>query len=103
LVAGVSALLFLATSRVAGAGNKDDAGSIWQDSDRMVSRNSQRFDRSPTRMPGRPIDQDPIDENPVAPVPEPGTMALAAMGLVSLGAALRKRRAARSAEGRTGE
>ena len=30
------------------------------------------------------------DDRPVAPVPEPGTMALAAMGLIALGAATRK-------------
>jgi len=31
------------------------------------------------------------DEEPVAPVPEPGTMALVGMGVVALGAAVRKR------------
>ena len=32
------------------------------------------------------------DEVPTAPVPEPGTMALTSMGLVAIGAAIRKRR-----------
>jgi hypothetical protein len=48
--------------------------------------------------PGVGIEETIIDgpegngENPTRPVPEPGTMAMASMGLLALGAAIKKKR-----------
>lgn len=39
--------------------------------------------------PAPPAEPDPANAEPVRPVPEPGTMALASMGLIALGAAAR--------------
>ena len=50
--------------------------------------------RDPGRL-GGPVQRGGRDEDgPIKPVPEPGTMALAAMGLVALGGAIRKRKTA---------
>ena len=39
-----------------------------------------------------PVAVEPVTDGTVKPVPEPATMALASMGLLAVGAALRKRR-----------
>ncbi len=43
-------------------------------------------------LAGKPLVQDTRGDDPARPVPEPGTMALASMGLIALGAAIRKAR-----------
>lgn len=45
----------------------------------------------PEPIGGPPLADSPVDR-PARPVPEPGTMALASMGLIALGAAVRGRR-----------
>jgi len=49
---------------------------------------------TPDPAPQQPVDLDwnRNSHHPVQPVPEPGTMALASMGLIALGSAARKRR-----------
>jgi hypothetical protein len=51
---------------------------------------------SPINTPIDGIEETIIDgpngENPTRPVPEPGTMAMASMGLLALGAAIKKKR-----------
>ena len=39
-----------------------------------------------------PVTVEPVTDGTVKPVPEPATMAMASMGLLAVGAALRKRR-----------
>ncbi len=39
-----------------------------------------------------PVTVEPVSDGAVKPVPEPATMAMASMGLLAVGAALRKRR-----------
>jgi len=57
------------------ANSSDPAVRHWRDGGRL---------RGPIQRPG--------DDGPVRPVPEPGTMALVGMGVVAIGAAVRKHR-----------
>lgn len=66
------------------------------------------LDRSRMRQPetpwgGHPPGQRPRDDETAAPIPEPGTLTLASLGLLALGAALRKRSSTPAqASGRSG-
>lgn len=62
------------------------------------------WDKSRTRPPERPWqsrrhDYVPVDGDASAPIPEPGTFTLASLGLLALGAAMRKRRGAQAPAG----
>ena len=60
------------------------------DDSRIAPRGGPWGDRGPTR---EPMGADPISN----PIPEPGTLTLASLGLLALGAAMRKRRTANAA------
>ncbi len=96
VLAAASALLVASFVPMAVAGTPKGDANIWRDGGERA-RHGDRFGNDKGGFPrgprgGRP----PSDESPVAPVPEPGTMALLSLGLVSLAAGLRKRRAGRA-------
>jgi PEP-CTERM motif len=106
LCAGIGLALLLVAPQLARAGTPDNADAKW----RPVGKGN--YEKVPgwgtTTAPrvGKPwVGQGPKvappEETPSAPVPEPGTMTLAAMGLMAVGAAIRKRRGARTPAGTT--
>lgn len=95
VLASVSALLIASLAPMAIADSDKDDDNIWLDSGGKVSSNSRGKSDQGRHQRGPRTDRNPAGETPVAPVPEPGTMALMSLGLVSLAAAMRKRRAGR--------
>jgi hypothetical protein len=92
LVAGVSASLILAISLWASAGNDGDDATVQHGSDNRISRGSPNVERAPTLLTAETsADSGSADEMPSAPVQWPGVMALATLGMFSLGAARRRR------------
>ncbi|MBK7368938.1 MAG: PEP-CTERM sorting domain-containing protein [Candidatus Eisenbacteria bacterium] len=87
-MAGV--LLLLLTCAIPANAQYDHPGAPISGSDEMDARNAPAHRRGNPGGPRRAPDED----HPVAPVPEPGMMALASMGLVALGTAVRKHRPA---------
>jgi hypothetical protein len=102
LLVAASVLLVLGAPQMARA-DDDEGGKIqWQkvSSERMVKSpkpGNETIPHSGRGWADHGPTTTPADETPSAPVPEPGTMALASLGLMALGASFRKRRAARAA------
>jgi hypothetical protein len=102
LFAGVSVLLILATPPTARAYVQSGHILSWQGADKNTGAKpvttNPMWEKSQLQSPGRPWrggpDNPPLGEEPSAPIPEPGTLTLLSLGLLALGAAMRKFRGA---------
>ena len=92
-VLGLAAMMVLAAPVLAYV----QPGSL---SSKTTTREGDRVAKEQSDNPGLsdpsttevPATIEPVEGAPVKPVPEPGTMAMASMGLLAIGAALRHRR-----------
>jgi hypothetical protein len=99
LFAGAGMLLILAAPPMA-RGDVQETGSLTRntiDEEPATSpaTTNTTWDKTRTLHPGRP-EQVPFNEEATPPVPEPATITLVSLGLLALGAASRRRRAARN-------
>ncbi len=104
--AGIALALLLGVPHLVQAGPADNADGKWQPVGKGHYEKVPGWKTTHAPHKGRPHvgrgpKGAPPGEVPVAPVPEPGTMTLAAFGLMAVGAAVRKRRDAGASKGPT--
>jgi hypothetical protein len=101
--AGIAAVLLVAAPQAAHAYVSGGDPHLWQNLEKKpVPRtpiSGQPWDRAPGGLPAIPWTGGPGVEpvrgdGPTAPIPEPGTLTLTSLGLLAIGAAMRKRRGA---------
>ena len=101
LYAGACVLLILLTPSLARAFIQEGQAHITQSPDKVASEGpaatmpaleTSRILPEGRLGQGRGPEREPLREDTSAPVPEPGTITLASMGLLALGLARRKRR-----------
>jgi hypothetical protein len=102
--AGIAAVLLVAAPPAAHAYVSGGDPRLWQSLDKKPAPRDpvqgQSWDHTPGAEPASAwTDHEPVPnpargEGPTAPIPEPGTLTLASLGLLAIGAAMRKRRGA---------
>lgn len=103
---GVCVLVLFATTPVARAYVQGGDALIGKSLDGIASSRPPTSQSNWNKARLRPVEQPwsnrrpgnaPMGEDPSAPIPEPGTLTLASLGLFALGAAMRRRRGTHAA------
>jgi uncharacterized protein (TIGR03382 family) len=99
LIAGACVVASLVAPSPARAYVKGGASGTWQNLDKQARTRppttETSWERVQAPIPGHPWNSRDPDQSPggaTTPIPEPGTLTLASLGLLALGAARRKRR-----------